>query len=148
MNSMGAQVFLSLSLFVFTGCATLTSGMSDRVIVETTPSGAKVTDESGLHLTTTPGYITIRKRETPKLTFSKDGFEDVTLQLSRKLNKNLRIYILWLAYGSILAGGMEKEFGGALILSTGGPLIDWLTGAIWDHDKRIHLKMVKSENPG
>ena len=147
---MGLKVFaLSLSLFVFTGCATLTSGMWDRVKLETTPSGAKVTDESGVLLTTTPGYITIKRRETPKLTFSKDGFEDVNLQLSRKLNEKLNINLLWLALGTIFASNgvaMEDVFGIVFFYGGGGLLIDRLTGAIWDHDKSIHLEMVKSGN--
>ena len=147
---MGLKVFaLSLSLFVFTGCATLTSGMWDRVKLETTPSGAKVTDESGVLLTTTPGYITIKRRETPKLTFSKDGFEDVNLQLSRKLNEKLNINLLWLALGTIFASNgvaMEHVFGIVFFYGGGGLLIDRLTGAIWDHDKSIHLEMAKTES--
>jgi hypothetical protein len=147
----GLKVFaLSLSLFVFTGCATLTSGMWDRVKLETTPSGAKVTDESGVLLTTTPGYITIKRRETPKLTFSKDGFEDVNLQLSRKLNKKLSINLFWwLALGPVFADGglaMDDVFGIVFVYGTGGLLIDRLTGAIWDHDKSIHLEMAKTES--
>jgi hypothetical protein len=90
---------LSLSLFISTGCATLTSGMWDKIRLETTPSGAKVTDESGVLLTTTPGYITIKRKKTPKLTFSKEGYEDVNVQLTRKTNKKSVLNLVWIALG-------------------------------------------------
>ena len=142
---MGLKVFaLSLSLFVFTGCATLTSGMWDRVKLETTPSGAKVTDESGVLLTTTPGYITIKRRQTPKLTISKEGYEDVTVQLIRKINKKAYLILLNLGLAAIVpADGGPQQF---LVVPAYSYAIDFLTGAIWDHDESIHLEMVKSEN--
>ena len=135
---------LSLSLFVFTGCATLTSGMWDRVKLETTPSGAKVTDESGVLLTTTPGYITIKRRDTPKLTFKKEGYEDVTVQLIRKANMKTLWSLLPLGLVAIVpADGGPEQF---LALPVSSFVIDYATGANWDHDESIHLEMVKSEN--
>ena len=142
---MRLKVFaLSLSLFVFTGCATLTSGMWDRVKLETTPSGAKVTDESGVLLTTTPGYITIKRRETPKLTFKKEGYEDVTVQLIRKANMKTLWSLLPLGLVAIVpADGGPEQF---LALPVASFVIDYATGANWDHDESIHLEMVKSGN--
>ena len=135
---------LSLSLFVFTGCATLTSGMWDRVKLETTPSGAKVTDESGVLLTTTPGYITIKRRDTPKLTFKKEGYEDVTVQLIRKANMKTLWSLLPLGLVAIVpADGGPEQF---LALPVSSFVIDYATGANCDHDESIHLEMVKSEN--
>jgi hypothetical protein len=142
---------ISLFLFLFSGCATLASGTWDRIRLGTTPSGAKVTDESGAHLTTTPGYITIKRRETPKLTFSKEGYEDVNVQLTRKINKKSHISLLYTALGVYVSrdggsGSGENYIPLFLIHGACSYVIDLLTGAIWDHDESIDLKMIKTEN--
>jgi hypothetical protein len=134
----------------------MTSGTWDKIRLETTPSGAKVTDEFGVHLATTPGYITIKRRKAaPKLTFSKEGYEDVNVQLSRKLNKKSSLNLLYTALGLLWVAESVSEnqkevpvSGGFLIggvYAASGYVIDLLTGAIWDHDKSIRLTMVKTE---
>jgi hypothetical protein len=147
---------ISLFLFLFSGCATLGSWTWDRIRLETTPSGAKVTDESGAHLTTTPGYITIKRKKTPKLTFSKEGYEDVDVQLTRKINKKSHLNVLPLTFGVLAESAatqpVDPELRGHSMLpifvfySVGFYAIDLVTGAIWDHDESIELKMIKTEN--
>ena len=96
-------------------CATITRGSSDVLIVNSDPSGAKVTTSTGLS-GTTPATFKANRRGGFVVKIEKQGFETVEIQISSKIHG---------AGGTALAGNII--FGGLI-----GAAVDAGTGAAFD----------------
>jgi hypothetical protein len=96
-------------------CATITRGSNDVLIVNSDPSGAKVTTSTGLS-GTTPATFTVNRRGGFVVKIEKQGFETVEVQISSKIHG---------AGGTALAGNLLI---GGLI----GVAVDAGTGAAYD----------------
>lgn len=65
----------------FTGCATITRGTKEALVIETDPPGTEVELSNGLRGTTPTSFKTARKRDLV-VTIKKEGYETVTLQIA------------------------------------------------------------------
>ncbi|OHE88002.1 MAG: hypothetical protein A3G75_01875 [Verrucomicrobia bacterium RIFCSPLOWO2_12_FULL_64_8] len=68
-----------LGLF-FAGCATVTRGTKDVLVVESEPAGAKITISNGL-TGTTPASFTLPRKEALVVTLEMDGYEKVQVNV-------------------------------------------------------------------
>jgi len=97
------------------GCATITRGSSDVLVVNSDPLGAKVTTSTGLS-GKTPATFKVNRRGGFVVKIEKQGFEPVEVQISSKIHG---------AGGTALAGNILL---GGLI----GAAVDAGTGAAYD----------------
>lgn len=64
-----------LAALVGSGCATITQGTTELLVVESTPPGARVGIEPGNHVLITPGSIELHRGTRYVLSFELDGYE-------------------------------------------------------------------------
>jgi len=111
------------SALVLSGCATLFSGSSQEVEIESTPSNASVMVD-GKDQGTTPTTIEVTRPEqgdAPEITINKEGYQETTLQLERQFNAVTLVNIINpLAYFPL---GIPAT----------GFAVDWYTGALWKY---------------
>jgi len=98
--------------FADLGCATLMSGVQQKIEVSSSPEGAQVVCDGGQR-TVTPGVILVQKRAHHRLTFSKPGYLPVSVELPRRVQ--------WLVLGDVfflILPGLVIDFlgGGAFAL--------------------------------
>lgn len=90
-------VLLTASLL--TGCASIIHGSKQDVRVTSNPSGAVVRVNLNNQATTTPGVLTLNRKEIGYvLTFEKQGYKPVEVSLRRTVDG-------WL-FGNVLFGGV------------------------------------------
>ena len=89
-----------IALFAFccslTSCASIVHGRRQEVDVTSNPPGATVSD--GVQTWTTPAKISLARKTTHQLTFSKPGYETHVVQLHRAISGAVA--------GNLLAGGL------------------------------------------
>jgi hypothetical protein len=74
--------FIVLGLIiVLAGCATITRGTEEALVISSTPSGAQVELSNGMS-GRTPASFTIDRDKEVVVTISKDGYETVTVNVS------------------------------------------------------------------
>lgn len=101
---------LMLIVFAINGCATIISGSTQNIEVNSTPSGAVVTADPGGLKVTTPGKLILKREKGPyKVTFTLDGYEPYSVMLTTGSNG-------WV-WGNLLLGGIV------------GLIVDSYTGA-------------------
>lgn len=84
---------------LLTGCASIIHGSRQDVRVMSSPSGAVVRVNLNNQATTTPGVLTLNRKEIGYvLTFEKQGYKPVEISLRRTVDG-------WL-FGNILFGGL------------------------------------------
>lgn len=84
---------------LLTGCASIIHGSRQDVRVMSSPSGAVVRVNLNNQATTTPGVLTLNRKEVAYvLTFEKEGYKPVEISLRRTIDG-------WL-FGNILFGGL------------------------------------------
>jgi len=114
---------VTASALVLSGCATLFSGGSQEVEIESTPSNASVMVD-GKDQGTTPTTIEVTRPEqgdAPEITINKEGYQETTLQLERQFNAVTLVNIINpLAYFPL---GVPAT----------GFAVDWYTGALWKY---------------
>jgi hypothetical protein len=76
--------FLSITLFVSTGCATILKGTSDKVDFNSVPTGAKVY-LNGSYSGNTPTEIKLNSARSYQIEFQKEGYETRGLVLSNSI---------------------------------------------------------------
>ena len=136
------------------GCAltTVVSGRYDEIIVSTTPSNVSIYDEGGTRLALSPAKLTIARKDQPTLHLRRDGFQDTTIVLKRRVNRLLPLSIMpALATGMSFQGSPDGQkflpwflFASAMDL-TWSHLPDYFLGGAWDHEKQIDVLMKKEE---
>ena len=122
--------------FLFSSCATLFSGGSQDVEIQSTPSNADVLVE-GSKRGTTPAEIEITRPEqgeAPEITIQKEGYEAKTLSLQKSFNAVTLLNIL----------NPFSYF--PLGLPATGFVVDWVTGALWDYDPEGYTVELASGN--
>ena len=108
---MGKQkMTLKLRLLVFVlcastigGCATVTSGSKDVLVVESIPGGAQVQTSNGLSCVSTPCSLKMKKRSDISVTVSKDGCKTVVANVTHKTSS---MGAAGIAGNVILGGGI------------------------------------------
>lgn len=123
----------SISL-LFTGCATIISGSTHPVTIDSNPSQAPftVTNEAGvkIHSGITPATVALKSGagyfdgETYLVNYSKEGFLDSQSVIDSSING-------WY-FGNIFFGGL-----------IGFLMADPLTGAMYDLPKNVSSSLVK-----
>jgi hypothetical protein len=112
---MRSIVTLSLALVgmgLLSGCATITRGTTEVLVVETTPSGADVDISNGLRCRT-PCALEVKRKSNLVLDITKDGYE------------SMRVNVLSEVAGAGAAGMAGNVVLGGLI----GAGVDAATGA-------------------
>jgi PEGA domain-containing protein len=89
------------------GCASIFTGSSQAIAVDSEPRGAQI-QMDGIALGTTPAQITVKRGTSHALVISKDGYESATAILGTKFNG-------WFL-ANLLFGGL---IGMAIDLATG-----------------------------
>src|SRR5438128_10235072 len=82
---MKTSYLLSLPLFFFTACATVTRGAHDKLSVLSDPSGANVTLSSGEEGITPTKFVKSR-RDNFTVTISEPGYIPQSLQVKSKVS--------------------------------------------------------------
>ena len=77
---------LSLALFFFTSCATITRGTQDKLRVVSEPSGANVSLSSGEQAITPAQFSKSRRGEHITVTVSKPGYISQTVKVDNKMS--------------------------------------------------------------
>ena len=107
-----SAVALCLVAALTTGCASIIHGTKQDVRVLSSPSGAVVRVNLNNMATTTPGVVTLDRKETGYvLTFEKEGYKPVEVSIRRTVDG-------WL-FGNILFGGLI------------GIIIDFVSGSAY-----------------
>lgn len=107
---------LALAATQVSACATIVRGSEQNFTIESSPPGAQAKTSLGITCTTPCTFKA--KRKTPfSVTISKDGFEDQTADVGRKLGK-----------GGVTTGFVVN----AIMVGPAGAGVDFGTGAIWD----------------
>ena len=118
MKNISSRVVLAVSfvaLTFLTGCGTITRGSKDVLVVESEPSGAKVTTSVGLQ-GTTPATFQLPRKGALVVTIAKEGYETATVNVVPKVAG---------AGGAAMAGNV---FLGGFI----GAAVDAGTGSMYD----------------
>ena len=132
---------------------TVVSGRYDEVIVSTTPSNVSIYDEGGTRLALSPAKLTIARKDQPTLHLRKDGFQDTTIVLKKRVNRLVPLSIMpalatgfWSFQGSPDGQNFLPWFLFASAMNlTWSHLPDYFLGGAWDHKKEIDVLMTKEE---
>lgn len=116
---------LTSALF-FTGCATITRGTTEQLMVQSNPSGANVrldTGQTGI----TPASFTVPRKRDIVVTVSKEGYQTVSQTVTTKIAGRGAAGLA----GNVLIGGIigigVDAVSGASLNHTPNPLIVNLT---------------------
>ena len=116
---------------LFTGCATITRGVHESLVIETDPSGAKVslsTGESG----TTPTSFRIKRKGAVVVTVTKEGYETVVVNVTTQ----------------VAAAGAAGMAGNVLVGGLIGAGVDALSGGMLEHKPNpVKVSMVALKLP-
>ena len=97
MKKIVSAVALAAASFGVTGCATVMNGTSQPVAFKSDPEGAIVKLASGQSCTT-PCQYELKRGNDSKATYSKDGFEPVSVYIQSRTGGA--------TFGNIIAGGV------------------------------------------
>ncbi len=81
MKSIFLLIFPLFALCLFTGCATVTRGTNDVLVVESDPAGAAVRVSNGMS-GKTPTSFKVPRRNSLTVTVEKEGYEKVEVQVN------------------------------------------------------------------
>lgn len=119
-----AVAFCGLILLTGSGCATIICGSTQKIPISSTPSGAKVTADTGTSIVT-PGSIVLERKSAHTLVAEYPGRGQQQQKLEKKLNN-------WV-WGNILIGGLI------------GLVIDIVSGSINElQPKEVHFNFEKA----
>ena len=106
-------------------CATIITGSTDKVSIESDPPGAQFETSNG-QKGTTPGVVTIADTETLSVTVTKPGYAPASSSLAPRMSG-------WVL-GNIVIGGLI------------GLAIDLVSGQWRTHDDRILVKLTAGDD--
>ena len=133
---------------------TVVSGRYDEVIISTTPSNVSIYDEIGARLAVSPAKLTIARKNQPPLQLRKNGFQDTTIILKRRVNRLIPLSFITPMVGGALISALKSSdgqlswwwfLGGSAIHLTWCHLPDYFLGGAWDHKREIDVLMKKKE---
>lgn len=99
-EEMNKQVLITLgiaAIILFSGCAGMISGDTQKLIVKSTPAGANVL-LNGVTRGQTPLEVTVEKRKELLLIVSKEGYKDVAQPLNTVFDNTALVGLL--SYGT------------------------------------------------
>ena len=118
---------LLLAILGTTGCASIISGTTQSVFVNSSPSGANV-EVDGLQATTPTKLELKRSQASHNVRITKEGYEPANVSIGRKFNPWVAGNLLW-GYGVVA-----------------GVIVDFVSGGAWDLDTdRIDLSLAPDE---
>jgi hypothetical protein len=110
---MAGKKILGLSLIVAAafaqGCATIMHGSTQQVTVNSTPMGANVLVDGGMHFKT-PAAIMLSRKETHTIEISMDGYESEIVDIKRVLSGATAGNLL---FGGLIGAAVDTSSGGA-----------------------------------
>ena len=116
-----------LALLFLSGCATVTRGTKDTLIVESDPSGADVRLSSG-QVGKTPTSFKLPRGDALVVTISKDGYETVSVNV----------------HPQVVGAGAAGMAGNVLVGGLIGAGVDAFSGAMKDlKPNPVNVKMVR-----
>lgn len=95
-------LILAAAIFSVAGCATITQGTTDALLIETTPENAQVQVSSGQSCVSTPCAIQLPKKEPVNIVVSKAGCQSRQVNVLSQMSSNGGAALA----GNILAGGI------------------------------------------
>lgn len=103
-------ITLFIGIYLFTvGCATVIHGTSQDIGIASSPSGAEAYINPGNVTVTTPGTVTLKRKNNYTVSFKKEGYESSSATIASTSSG-------WM-WGNILFGGL---IGFAIDLISGG----------------------------
>ena len=91
-----------LIISFFSGCATITQGTRDALMLETNPEGASAITSNGYSCAETPCAIEMSKKQGFTVTFKKDGCVPKTVNVVTRMSKSGGAAVA----GNVLVGGI------------------------------------------
>lgn len=96
------------------GCATITRGTKEALVVESFPSGAEVRLSNGMS-GTTPSSFKIPRKGDVAVTVSKPGYETVTVNITTQVAKAGAVGMAGnVLIGGVIGAGVDAMSGGML----------------------------------
>ena len=152
------SMFIGAVMVYLAGCASIIAGRYDDVIIITNPPNAEIYDQSGADavklLGITPAKLTISRNAQPVLLLRKDGFQDSTVVLKRRINPLISISIapaillggVWsLLEDDPASRGTEKWMRFTFFNLLYMHLPDYFLGGAWEHNTQIDVSLEKEE---
>jgi hypothetical protein len=109
--------FALLGSLTLQSCATILTGTSDKITIQSVPPGASI-EVDGESMGTTPAIIKVKRNTLPTVSILLDGYEEKQINLHKKFNPA--------AILNIIIGGIP------------GLIVDAATGAISKFDKTLY----------
>ena len=113
--------FLAIALSLTAGCASIVTGSTDKVSIESIPTGATYETNTGMK-GTTPAVITVPDSETLVVTATLPGHQTASATLAPRMSG-------WV-FGNILLGGII------------GIAIDLISGNWQTHDDKVVVRLI------
>ncbi len=113
-----------LLMFCLVGCSTVITGAKQKVFFDSDPQGALV-KMNGVELGETPFEATVQRMNAPVLTFSKEGYQLATRDMTTEVDP-------WF-WGNILIGGVI------------GSTTDLAAGSVRKYEDRYFAKLIPEE---
>lgn len=115
-----------------TGCATITRGTSDTLVVESDPPGANIRLSNGL-TGKTPTSFKLPRKETVVVEIEKDGYEPLSVRVTPQIS----------------GGGAAGMAGNVLVGGLVGVVVDPLSGAMNDlKPNPVQVRLVPIDGRG
>ena len=125
-------LLLAAFCFLLSGCATITRGTKDTLVVESDPAGANVTLSNGM-TGRTPTSVKLPRKEPVVVTIAKEGYETLTVNVNPQIS------------GAGAAGMAGNVLVGGII----GAVVDPMTGAMKDlRPNPVKVTLVPTKNSG
>ncbi len=102
-------LFIGIALLCSSGCAVLSKGRTQMVVVRSTPEGATGL-VNGIEVGKTPFKIRLVRSSAATIEIRKEGFEEAQIAVLPMSNEYNRRYLRW---------GLDYEFGSMTDLSPG-----------------------------
>jgi len=120
-------LMLSAALMSITsGCATMISGTSEPVTINSSPDGASIT-QNGIILGKTPTTISLKREANPVLELSKEGYQKQSVPLNTSFNPWVLSNVIWCM---------------SCVLST---TTDYASGAAWQYAPNHYYSILYPE---
>jgi hypothetical protein len=104
----------SIGALFLTGCATITRGTSEQLMIQSEPSGATVRLSNGF-TGVTPAIFTVPRKGDVIVKVTKEGYEDAELILKSQLSgKGTAGFVGNVLIGGIIGGGIDVATGATL----------------------------------
>lgn len=120
-------ISMIIASFMLNSCATILSGSSQDIFVNTKPQGANVYVDGKDQGVITPAKLAVKRKKQAVYTFQKQGYEDGTVIKQGSFN--------FVTFGNILLGGVI------------GLAVDFSTGATWQYrDSNVFCQLNSSDS--